>query len=624
MLQITSAKITAPIGAGGWVQIQELSPSNLEDVGYKGRLFVVVSSKKGREGIEAIEFERKIISGICDEYYNNVQEKPFDALKNATQNIANEFGEPGEDLEIASVVYAGDYIYTSAFGGSKIIIGRGGSLASILESGKEVITASGSPFAGDVMIAGTKAFFEKVDLSTLGESLQDRSPESAVEKITSFIYTGAPIDTAGAIILKFEEENDKNLQSEISDSPKEPPITKQTEIKEKLLGFWGRFKTKIPRRNIYIKPGIQDEATSHSRKLTLSIGIILLVILAASVGLGIRQKKVNSLKKEYQGLLTEATAEINQAIGLASTSPEESRNLFLDSEGKLEKIKLLKVKDPKIDELQKIIEDSRAAILGEFEAAPELFIDLGLLSSGLKGDSLSFSGGNVYVLDKEGNRIVSVALATKKSEIVAGPTLIDNPSDIASYEDEAFVILSDGIYSLDSRKTKVIEKSWNGEAFLYSFAGNLYILDKAGNAIYRYAGNGDGTYGSQQNWLSSSTNADFANAKAWSMNGAIYVLYPNSKILKYSQGSPQNFSLRGIIPEIGNVDAFFADSDNQYVYLLDRAGKRVVAVDKDGRYKSQYIGDQISEAVSLIVSEADKKIILLTGGKLLSIELKGI
>jgi len=40
--------------------------------------------------------------------------------------------------------------------------------------------------------------------------------------------------------------------------------------------------------------------------------------------------------------------------------------------------------------------------------------------------------------------------------------------------------------------------------------------------------------------------------------------------------------------------------------------------DKKGNYKAQYTNDQIAGATSLVVSEAQKRIILLTGDKLLS------
>jgi hypothetical protein len=168
----------------------------------------------------------------------------------------------------------------------------------------------------------------------------------------------------------------------------------------------------------------------------------------------------------------------------------------------------------------------------------------------------------------------------------------------------------------------VIEKTWAGDALISAFAGNMYVLDKSANAIYRYSGLPGGTFGPQQKWLSASTTANFSGALSWGMDGAIYVLYPSARVLKYSLGSPQNFSISGVLPEIGNIDAISADPDNQYIYLLDKAGKRVVVIDKKGKYKAQYIDDQITGAKSLVVSEAQKQIILLTGDKLLSIEIK--
>lgn len=632
MLQITSAKVTASPGGSGWVQIHSFSPSEDGQVKSRGQLFVVIASKNGSDGIEAISFERKIVGEIREEYYGSQESKTFDALAGAIQKVVSEIKNTGQDIEIACCAFADGVVYSSASGGGRVMIKRGEALASILESSIDVISASGFPKSGDSIIVGTKAFFEKVNLTDLKNSLRDSNPNAAVEELTPLVYGGKEVGTAGAIIIKFEEaavfdqpeEVSPPLQSEVAETPATRASAPKVDVGKKLSEFFGSFTSRIPKRNIYIRPGMQDQATSQSRKLTLSVGIILLAILAVSIGFGIKQKKANDVKKQYQGLFAEANSGIDQAISLASSDPEGSRQLFLTSEQKLTQIQALNVKDPKIEELQKKIEDSRAAVLGEYTAITELFLDLGLLSSGLKGDAISASGGNLYVLDKNGPRVVSVAISTKKSKVVSGPTVIDAPQDLASYEDNVYVLLSDGIYLTDSTKTKVVDKTWNGEAKIYSFGGNLYVLDKSGGAIYRYSGQPGNTFGPQQSWLSSSTKADFSGVLGWGMNGAVYVLYPNSRILKYSLGSPQNFTLSGIIPEIGNVDALYADPDNTYVYLLDKAGKRVVVIDKNGKYNAQYISDQISEATGLVVSEADKKIILLAGEKLLSIELKNI
>ena len=48
----------------------------------------------------------------------------------------------------------------------------------------------------------------------------------------------------------------------------------------------------------------------------------------------------------------------------------------------------------------------------------------------------------------------------------------------------------------------------------------------------------------------------------------------------------------------------------------------MVVLEKDGKYKAQYLSDKLGEATDLAVSEKDGKIIILTGDKLFSIETK--
>jgi hypothetical protein len=630
MLGIISAKVTAAPGASGWAQVHEFTPDDPERVRIRGRLFAVLATSKVREGIDTITSGRELIGRLHEEYFGNLEAKPFDALKNAIQKVANEFGQGWGDVEIAACAFVDGVIFSAATGGSQVVICRDGALATILESHDEVIAASGYPKEGDLMLLATKIFFQKISLDITKRALASGSSEVAAETFNPMIHGEDENGNLGAVIMKFE-----TLQPVQSESQNViPPVIQKNEptvsFKQKVTDLFGNISKKLPQRSIYIRSGTGDEVTSQSKKMTFSVGVILLVILIVSIGFGIRQKGVNDLKKKYQGILQIAQSEVDQAIGLASVSPDKSRELFIDSEQKLKQILDLKVSDPKVSDLQKKIEESRGAILGEYNGTPTLFLDLSLLSSGFMGDTVSASGGNVYILDKLGKRVVSIATDTKKSKVVAGPSVIDNAFDLASYEDTAYVLASDGIYQVgigkqslaSNAKTKVIEKTWQGDGLISAFAGNMYVLDKSGNAIYRYSGLSGGTFGAQQNWLSASTKADFSGAVAWGMDGAIYVLYPSSKILKYSLGSPQNFSISGVLPEIGNIDAISADPDNQYIYLLDKAGKRVVVIDKKGKYKAQYTDDQIAGAKSLVVSEAQKQIILLTGDKLFSIEIK--
>ena len=462
--------------------------------------------------------------------------------------------------EVAACVFSNKVIYSAAKGGARIGIIRNGSAATILQSENEnVISASGYPKEGDLL---------KLSLTNLqSETLEINTP------------TFKPIN------------------------------------------IFKNFLQKIPQRNIYLRNEETPDISAESKKLSFTIAAILLGLLAVSIGFGIRQKGINDTKNKYEGILQQAQNEVDQAISLASVDADRSRQLFSDSEQKLNQITSMKINDPKVDALSNKINSSRGAILGEYIETPQMFLDLTLLSSGFKGDTIAFSGGTIYILDKGGQRIVSVDISTKKSLVVSGPSVLSSPEGLAAYETNVYALEGDGIYEVDSGPSKVIDKTWPGDAFIAAFAGNIYVMDKEGGEIYRYQGL-NGAFPNQEKWLSASTNADFSNVSQIAIDGSIYALYPNSKILKFAQGSSQSFRLTGIVPDIGSIDAIYASPDNQYLYLLDKAGSRVVVIDKTGKYKAQYVDLGISQAINLVASETDKKIILLTGDKLYSIDLQ--
>jgi len=625
MLGTISSKVTAAPGLSGWSQVHEFVPEDSQKLSLRGRLFIVLSTKKSEADIDTLTSGRQFISRVHEEYYGNLSGKPFDVLKNAVEKVVSEFQTVWGNVEVSACALVGDVVYSAASGGGQVIISRSGAIAPILSSQDVTVSASGYPKHGDIIILATKAFLAKVSQKTISDAVYGGNPEEAAEIFAPLINSEDGGGTLGAAIIKFEgRDNITSIPETAVTSTPSQKIYSKFKIPDSLQikKVFSKLIERIPRRSVYIRPSMGDEVSSQSKKLTLSVGIVLLFILVVSVVFGIRQKRINDVKNKYQGILAIANNDVEQAISLASVSPEKSREYFIDSVAKLKEIEALKVNDSKVDELKKRIEESRGAILGEYSASPELFLDLGLLSSGFKGDSILVSGGNIYILDKAGRRVVSVNESTKKSKVVSGPGVIDDVSGIAAYQDTAYILSQDGIYQIGSTKTRVIEKTWAGDALINSFAGNLYVLDKSGNQIYRYSGGTAGTFGSQQNWLAGGTSVNFSNALGWGMDGSVYVLYPNSKILKYSLGSPQNFSVSGVLPEIGNIDTFYADPDNQYIYLLDKAGKRVVVVDKKGKYKAQYTDDQIGSANGLVVSEAQKQIILLSGDKLLSIVVK--
>lgn len=631
MLDTTSAKITAMPGPSGWSQVHDFKPEDPGKLSLRGHLFVAIATRRGEGlgGIDTISAGRELISRIHEEYFGDVGPKPFNALKSSVEKVVKEFTESWGEVEIAACSFVDGVVYSAAYGGAEVTVSRKGVLGTILKSSMSgVISASGYPQEGDTILLATRLFHEKIPQGIVKAALSAESPEEAVENFGPEIRSGG-LGSLACVVIKFEKVGESQIFAQKEETPFENKVN-VSEVKDKAGAIYRKFTAlitaysqKIPGREIYVKPVVDEETSSQSKKTTFSVALVLLFILGISVVFGIQQKKARDLKSKYQSIISSAKSQIDEAISLASISPERSRELFVDTEAKLKDLEEMKVKDPEIDKLKAKIEESRGAILGEYSQPPQLFFDLSLLSSGFKGDEISVSSKNIYVLDKGGNKIVKVDLSSKKSGVVAGPGAIDGATNLASYEDRAFVMMGDGVYEVSSTKTKVIDKTWQGEALIRGFAGNLYVLDKDGNAIYRYAGLGKG-FGTQQAWLASGTTADFSQVRQWVIDGSVYVLGSGVKVVKFSLGSPQNFSVKGVLPEIGLVDALYASEDLEGIYFLDRAGKRVVVTDKKGVYRAQYVAAELAGATKIVVSESEKKIIYLSGDKLFSVELKHI
>src|SRR5258706_1112144 len=454
MLTLVSSKLTGRPGESGWAQVHEFTPTEPTKLKLRGHLFLIVSTSHIEGEIDTISAGRELLTRYHEEYYGNLEGKPFNVLRDATQKVADEFRQSWGDVEIVAAAVIDNVVYSAAVGGAGVMIFRNGALGKILESEKEnVIAASGFPKAHDVILLATKTFFSKVPQGVIKAALSEKTPSDATETLGPMVLRADTLGNLAATVIKFEEKLNEEITLPVEIN--KPSIKSPMVLAEKLQDTLGKFFTRLPQRNIYLKTEPIEEVSPQSKKLTFTVAAILLVLLAVSIGFGIRQKSINDSKNKYQGILTLADNEVDQAISLAGVSIDKSRELFIDAQQKLTQIEALNVKDAKIDALKKKIDDSRAAVLGEYALAPQMFLDLTLLSSGFKGDTVAFSGGLVYVFDKSGQRIVSVDIATKKSKVVAGPGVINSAVAIAAYENKVFTLQGDGVYEVDSGALKI-------------------------------------------------------------------------------------------------------------------------------------------------------------------------
>jgi hypothetical protein len=198
---------------------------------------------------------------------------------------------------------------------------------------------------------------------------------------------------------------------------------------------------------------------------------------------------------------------------------------------------------------------------------------------------------------------------------------------IASYEDRLFSINNSEIFEIKNNAVRVKEKAedtnWDNSLF-YLYSGNIYLINKSSNQIERYSGppaGGGGTFGDKTDWLAPGIEADFSKVIDMVIDGSIWLLSSSGKVTKFTNGNPNQISLNGITTELVNPTAIYTNEDLKYAYILDNNEGRVIVLEKNGEFKLQYKSDEIKNAKDLVVTEAEKKIILLTGPKLMYIPL---
>lgn len=628
---VVSAKLTGSPGTSGWVQVHEFAPSEPEKLSSRGHLFAVVATGRHEEGVDAVSAGRELLSRLHEEYFGSGEGSAFAILEAAVKKVSEEFRSTWGEVEIAAVSLVGGVVYSVVGGGAQVAIFRNGILAKILESTREeVISASGYPKEGDVLILGTKFFFEVFSSGVIKAAIEGKEPGSAVESLAPTVHSRDDTGSLGAAILSFKEAEgivaEVTFPAKLSEPGQAQPGEKMARISSSfgkavafVQGYMARF---FPERKIYVKgTGEEEEGVPQKRKLLSSVGIILLVLLVVSIGFGIRAKTVKEGRARYESRLTQAQHEFDESLTLVSLNPDRARELFANSRALVTTLKAEGVKDKELEELIAKLDENQGTVLGEYQAEPQLFVDLSILSDNLKGDSLAASSEMVFVLDKGGRKVVGITFGTKKSEIVAGPDQISAARDLAVYEDRAFVLEADGIYEVGDTKTKAVASEWKGEVLIYAYAANLYVVDKEAGVIWRYQGSGT-TFGSGTNWLAPGVSPDLSLATATTIDGAIWLLSGSGRISKFSTGNPVSFSPTGVFPQLANPNSIYTNEELDFVYILERDKKRVVVLEKDGKYKAQYYSDKLGEATDLAVSEADGKIIILAGDKLFSIETK--
>lgn len=587
----------------------------------------------------------------------------------------------GLNFCLALAVRTGRVLYLVARGGGQALLCRGQKKAIILSSAFE--SASGLLEPGDTLIIFTKGFSELVSLETLKRSLDHLPLEAICDALAPFVSGTANSSLAASLIVRFEKAGDESLnfgnptplQSRMTTEIVPPfvslgklvrygrsilfPFAERSNdfLFSKIRFTCQRFLQKkfqpggkgtlgLP-DNIYIHR--QDGARDKSRRTLLTVGLLLIVLFLASAVFGINKRSREEKLAGFTNLYNLSELGYNDGKALLDLNPARARTLLSDSKKTAEGARAMVLKDrkelAKVDGLLKDINGVMEGIAGvyRFSDAP-VFFDLSVLKEKGRGNRLALNkltdarflspnNKRLAILDSTNNSVYSMGTGGKSAEIIAGG--VDNFSNskfISLHGDFAYVLSDKGVIEINVplKSSKVVVKrddSW-GEVVAMSefgaFKGNIYILDKKNSRILKYTSVEDG-FLTTKDYLATDVKPNLSDGISMAIDGSVWVLSSNGKILRFTSGKPDFFSMAGLDVPFSSPAVLYTDEDSKNLYVLDRGNKRIVVFDKDkklGEYVSQYVWNGFGEVVDFTVDEENKKIFILLGSKIFTIDLR--
>jgi len=534
---------------------------------------------------------------------------------------------------IVLVVPVGSVFYIVIRGSGNVYLKRNGQYAKLLGSEGSI---SGQGNIGDVVILTSGAFGNTIEENVLIMGAEQLSAIESAEKFA--IILNGETDSAGCAAMILEVDA-------ITSSEAAAPSVVQSQEKQvsKIGVFIDRIhlRTGAGKLHRFVRSNPQEKVLTMRRHVLLwrhrlknpkvSITMILLICFGISIIFGVQKELTTKQDKQVTSVMTEATRMYEEGTALMELNSVKGRERLVSAKTTLQPIKdavTNKTKEGrKVIELYGQIADAITAAMHAYEGEPQLFYDAGLLKSDGAISAIGIEKDTIILGDVKQKAVYSLVLPAKTGSIIGGGVGYDTEHAVALHGTTGYVLLADGVNAIDMNqkqtKQNIIKKSddWGTISTLVSFGGNLYLLDTVKSRIWKYVATETG-FSDIREYLNPDTLPDLSRSTGMVIDGSVWIGTTDGKILRFTQGKENAFVSKGVDPAFGSKLVVYTSDEANNLYVLDMDNKRVVALDKDGMYLSQYVWKSDSLFTNLVVSEKHGKILLLGNDNVYSLDIK--
>jgi len=408
---------------------------------------------------------------------------------------------------------------------------------------------------------------------------------------------------------------------ESDDSPKKATLEKtKNTVLNNLGSFYGSatklIKLRPPKKSLKKLQGIKKSY------ILIAVGLVVLIAVPLFL-ISKNNQKEAKLKKDE----TAQYELIGQKISEADAYSKKSQ--------KLKAITVLEEAAKMASEMSnsKYFSDESKQKLAEISAQIEKISKTKRVVATTYSDTSSASSadligiysidGTMYSVAKNGDIIKINGITQKATKLSATGDIKGNVvSATAMPKIRTIELLTDtpAVYEYDLDTGEISEKTatdgWEKSPEIDSFDTNIYLLSKDRNQIYKYLRTSGG-YGSKADYIADGTTPK--NINSFKVDSDIYVL-AEGKVLQYTAGTKQDFTLRGMLVKLNRADSMYTDGNTDKILVASKQDGYIVVLNKEGRYLGKYISDGFKDMQNVFIKE--NTVYVALKNKILSFDIK--
>lgn len=361
-------------------------------------------------------------------------------------------------------------------------------------------------------------------------------------------------------------------------------------------------------------------------KTILAIVAGLVVCLVGSVFLVKHLQNVKAEKTAYENQLKKIRDEIDNAqLNLIYKNNDNSVILAQKAaEDLLALPQKTSSQKANYSDLSNQLQSIREKLLNIVKIEPRQIAEISENGRPASLNTIQISNGKIFVADSsETLRIIDGSGKVAEANAANSGGLLWSAAEDANL---IFITNQGKLLKYDSASQSLLPQTMalggSGVSAIRLYNDNLYMLDSSNSRLLKSKASTAG-FDAPQSWIKSRKDADLSQAIDIALDGNIYALTSAGRIYKFFAGNQVDFTLGPIEPPISDAKKIKTNLDSAYIYILDNAGKRIVVIDKNGKFSRQFVFDTLPAAITdFQVDEKGGTLYLISADKVYQIAIK--